>query len=113
MRANARSHPQTTELRLVVDQKRNFVFLPFCQKSERENLFWPEICASLHLASQYRGEKNGLQILLSHSQAVPGRNTKQGQEEISCNHVITFFLGSVSGQQKQPLSAKMPKLKLF
>ena len=45
--------------------------------------------------SKYRGEKKGLQILLSYSQAGPGRKAKQGQEEISRNHVPTFFLGSV------------------
>ena len=42
-----------------------------------------------------QGEKKGLQILPSYSQAGPGREAKQGQEEISCNHVQTFFLGSV------------------
>ena len=40
-------------------------------------------------------EKKGLQILLSYSQAGPGRKAKQDQEEISRNHVPTFFLGSV------------------
>ena len=40
----------------------------------------------------YRGEKkNGLQILLSYSQAGPGRKANPGQEEISHNHVPTFF----------------------
>ena len=43
----------------------------------------------------YRGENTGLQILLSYSQAGPGRKAKQGQEEISHNHVQTSFLGSV------------------
>ena len=43
----------------------------------------------------YMGEKKGLQILLSYSQAGPGRKAKQVQEEISRNHVHTFFLGSV------------------
>ena len=38
-----------------------------------------------------RGEKKGLQILLSYSQAGPGRKAKQGREEISRNHVQTFF----------------------
>ena len=32
-----------------------------------------------------------MQILLSHSQAGPGRKAKQGQEEICRNHVPTFF----------------------
>ena len=43
----------------------------------------------------YRDEKKGLQILLSYSQAGPGRKAKQGQEEISRNHVQRLFLGSV------------------
>ena len=43
----------------------------------------------------YRGREKSLQILISYSQAGPGRKAKQGQEEISCNHVPTFFLGSV------------------
>ena len=43
----------------------------------------------------YRGEKKGLQILLSYSQAGTGRKAKQGQEQISRIHVPTFFLGSV------------------
>ena len=38
----------------------------------------------------YRGEKKGLQILLSYSRAGPGRKAKQGQEEISRNLVQTF-----------------------
>ena len=37
----------------------------------------------------------GLQILLSNSQAGPGRKIKQEQEEISRNHVQAFFPGSV------------------
>ena len=44
---------------------------------------------------KYRGEKKGLQILLSYTQAGPGRKAKEGHEEISRNHVQTFFLGSV------------------
>ena len=36
-----------------------------------------------------------MQILVSYSQAGPGRKAKQGQEEISRNHVQTFFLVSV------------------
>ena len=35
----------------------------------------------------YRGEKKSLQILLSYSQAGPGRKAKQDQEDISRNHV--------------------------
>ena len=43
----------------------------------------------------YRAEKKSLQILLSSSQAGPGRKVKQEQEEISRNHVPRLFLGSV------------------
>ena len=46
-------------------------------------------------ASMYRGEKKSVQILLSYSQAGPGRKAKQDQEEISRNHVPRLFLGSV------------------
>ena len=41
------------------------------------------------------GEKKGLHILLSYSQAGSGRKAKHGQEEISRNHVQRLFLGSV------------------
>ena len=36
-----------------------------------------------------------MQILLSNSQAGPGRTVKQEQEEISRNHVQAFIPGSV------------------
>ena len=38
----------------------------------------------------YRDRLKGVQILLSNSQAGPGRKVKQEQEEISRNHVQTF-----------------------
>ena len=43
----------------------------------------------------YRARNKGLHILLSNSQAGPGRNVKQEQEEISRNHVQAFIPGSV------------------
>ena len=43
----------------------------------------------------YRAEKKSMQILLSSTQAGPGRKVKQEQEEISRNHVPRLFLGSV------------------
>ena len=43
----------------------------------------------------YIDEKKSLQILLSSTQAGPGRKVKQEQEEISRNHVPRLFLGSV------------------
>ena len=55
----------------------------------------PNICSFETVARIYRGEKKGLQHLLSYSQAGAGRKAKQGQEEISRNHVPTFILGSV------------------
>ena len=43
----------------------------------------------------YRVRNNGKQILLSYSQAGPGRTVKQEQEEISRNHVPSLFAVSV------------------
>ena len=40
----------------------------------------------------YRGGNKGLHVLLSRTQAGPGRTVKQEQEEISRNHVQTFIL---------------------
>ena len=44
---------------------------------------------------KYRAEKKCLQILLSSTQAGPGRKVKQEEEEISRNHVPRLFLSSV------------------
>ena len=38
----------------------------------------------------HRAEKKSLQILLSRTQAGPGRTVKQEQEEVSRNHVQAF-----------------------
>ena len=43
----------------------------------------------------YKAPKKGLQILLSRTQAGPGRTGKQEQEQISRNHVQTIFGSSV------------------
>ena len=43
----------------------------------------------------YRGANKGLYVLLSRTQAEPGRTVKQEQEEISRNHVQTFIYLSV------------------
>ena len=56
--------------------------------------FSPEIVIPCR-DKMYRGEKKGLQILLSYSQAVSGRTAKQEQERISPNHVPTIFHFSV------------------
>ena len=44
----------------------------------------------------YRGEIYSLQILLSRTQARPGRTVKKEQEEISPNHVQKINLESIS-----------------
>ena len=46
-------------------------------------------------AEIYRGGNKGLFVLLSRTQAGPGRTVKQEQEEISRNHVQTFISPSV------------------
>ena len=45
--------------------------------------------------SLYRGVNKGLYVLLSRTQAGPGRKVKQEQEEISRNHVQSFIYLSV------------------
>ena len=45
----------------------------------------------INKAVLYRGENKGLYVLLSRTQAGPGRTVKQEQEEISRNHVQTFI----------------------
>ena len=49
----------------------------------------------MHSSWKYRDLLKGVQILLSNSQAGPGRTVKQEQEEISRNHVQEFIPGSV------------------
>ena len=43
----------------------------------------------------YSGELKALYVLLSRTQAGPGRADKQEQEENSCNHVQAFYWISV------------------
>ena len=52
-----------------------------------------------------------MQILLSSTQAGPGRKVKQEQEEISRNHVPRLFLGSV--QINLQLLTKLEEVYLF
>ena len=47
------------------------------------------------VGGHYRGENKGLFVLLSKTQAGPGRTVKQEQEEISRNHAQTFIFPSV------------------
>ena len=44
---------------------------------------------------QYRDGNKGLYVLLSRTQAEPGRTVEHEQEEISPNHVQTFIYLSV------------------
>ena len=53
------------------------------------------IITYLILSRAYRGGNKGLFVLLSRTQAWPGRTVKQEQEENSCNHVQTFISPSV------------------
>ena len=53
-----------------------------------------KICVTSAFAL-YRARNKGMQILLSNSQAGPGRKSKQEQEEVSRNHVQAFIPGSV------------------
>ena len=48
-----------------------------------------------------------LRLQLSYRQAGPGRKARQGQEEISRNHVPTFFLGSVDSKLGEKLLPKI------
>ena len=59
------------------------------------------------MSRHFRVEKKVLQILLSYIQAGPGRKAKQGQKEISRNHVPTFFLGSDMVYGKLSIAAKI------
>ena len=47
----------------------------------------------------YRAPGKSLYVLLSRTQAGPGRKVKQGQEEISRNHVQTFICLSVNAKR--------------
>ena len=64
----------------------------YLQKSPKARIAFH---VEVRLIRMYRAEKKYLQILLSYSQAGPGRKFKQEQEEISRNHITRLFLGSV------------------
>ena len=56
----------------------------------------PALCAIKSRSSYYyRGGNKGLFVLLSRTQAGPGRTVKQEQEEMSRNHVQTFIFPTV------------------
>ena len=46
----------------------------------------------LILSNKYRAQNKDMQILLSNSQAGPGRTVNQEQEEISRNHIHSTHL---------------------
>ena len=56
----------------------------------------------VRFALLYRGVNKGLFVLLSRTQAEPGRTVKQEQEEVSRNHVQTFIYLSVLGYFDPP-----------
>ena len=58
---------------------------------KREDLWTERVNYATVATDEYKGgEKKGLQILLSTSQAGTGRKARQGQEEIPRNHVQAF-----------------------
>ena len=64
------------------------------------------------LACLYREGNKGLYVLLSRSQAGPGRTVKQEQEETSRNHVQTFISPSVCREgNRASLSEERSKVK--
>ena len=60
---------------------------------------------------KYRDEINSLQILLSRTQAGPGRTVKQEQEEISPNHAQTINLISVANFVSFSRNRSPPRLR--
>ena len=56
----------------------------------------------------YRDRLKGVQILLSRTQARPGRTVKQEQEEISRNHVQAFIPGFVFQYRTSLTNAPLP-----
>ena len=84
-------HVTTTAHCPACPAEKNQMPKPYCQNTLRTHI------------SIYRAEKKSLQILLSSTQAGPGRKVKQEQEEISRNHVPRLFLGSVCTMSNNPL----------
>ena len=60
--------------------------------------------------NEYRDRLKGLQILLSRTQAGPGRKVKQEQKETSRNHVPRLFLSSVLCRDREGAYEKQPFL---
>ena len=73
----------------------------FAMNMKLQFSFFPSHLIAQIASIHYRGGNKGLYILLSRTQAGPGRTVKQEQEEISRNHVprlyfplcTSFFLG--------------------
>ena len=76
-------------------QNRNLNHLSnVCGHCNHPSLAWVDGGLTL---SSYRGANKRLHILLSRTQAGPGRTVKQEQEEISRNHVQIFICLSAAG----------------
>ena len=56
---------------------------------------WHRVNYLSNILLQYRAEKKSLQILQSSTQAGPGKNVKQEQEEISRNYMYHDFLSAL------------------
>ncbi len=52
-------------------------------------------CLHRQTNAELQGGNKGLYVLLSRTQAGPGRTVKQEQEDISRNHVQTFIFPSI------------------
>ena len=65
-------------------------------------LFWSKFSSSSSQVGSelYREANKGLYVLVSRTQARPGRTVKQEQEEISRNHAQTFIYPSVQKCRK-------------
>ena len=61
----------------------------------------PSLIFNVAKMCNYRGVNKGLHVLLSRTQAGPGRTVKQKKEKISRNHVQTFICLSVQRSAKR------------
>ena len=75
---------------------RSHLTMPFSEHcSDDGSIFGGENLGTTKRAPVYRGVNKGLYVLLSRTQAGPGRTVKQEQEELSRNHIQTFICLSV------------------
>ena len=73
------------------------ILVRMCSITPTTDSSWPPKNFLSLVSRKYRGANKGLHVLLSMTQAGPGRTVKQEQEEISHNHVQTFIYLSVLG----------------